>query len=537
MAAVDAHRIVGEAEQALAPLEQAYYETEWDLAHDSSDANADRSEQANIAYQRALADEGLAARAEQAASAMAQATDDQDAVVARQAELLRLTTAGARRSEDEIVRIAGLETTLNTVYARYRGSLDGRELSNNEIELILATSRDAVERRGAWEAAKSVGARVDADLRQLVHLRNDAARRLGYRDHYAMSIELQEIDEQWLFASLDELVAGVDDAWASERAVLDRELRERAGLAAGEGPLEPWFQFDMFAQEPVPSAVDPLGEAIADVDIVGSARAYYTALGFDIESILARSDLEPRDGKHQHAFMVNIDRRTDIRISCNNVQTPRWLETTLHELGHAVYEASIDPSLPWLLATGAHIAVHESSSMLHGRRYRDPHFLTRFAGVAPSVAESPANAVSERRHLLTLTMWVQVMARFERALYADPDGDLGTLWWDLVERYQRVRRPDGPRPHDWATKMHLAQAPVYYHNYLLGEVIVSHLEEWLERETGSSSPAAEPEQSGRLLRERYYRSGSLQRWDALIAQATGEPLTMAPFIRQASAEI
>lgn len=528
MAAVDARRVVDDAERVLAPLEQTFYETEWDLAHDATDANAELSEQANIALQAALADPGLADDA-----AAAQAEGGGDDIVARQAEILRLTTAGARRTEDEIQRIAGLETALNIVYARHRGSVGGREISNNEIEAILATSADPDERRAAWEASKGVGAQVDADLRELVRLRNDVARRLGYRDHYAMAIELQEIDEGWLFASLDELEAGVAEAWTAERGAIDAQLRARAGIE-GEGPLEPWFQFDMFAQEPVPADDDPLGGAMAGVDIVGSASAYFSALGFDVSSILARSDLEPREGKHQHAFMVNVDRRTDIRISCNNVQTPRWLDTTLHELGHAVYEASIDPSLPWLLSTGAHIAVHESSSMLHGRRYRDPHFLTRFAGLDDEVANAPGNLTSSRRHLLTMTMWVQVMAHFERALYADPDGDLGTLWWDLVERYQRVRRPEGERPHDWATKMHLAQAPVYYHNYLLGEVIASHLEEWLERETGDRSPAGEPVRVGRVLRERYYRPGSLYRWDDLIERATGEALTVAPFVRQAS---
>ena len=71
--------------------------------------------------------------------------------------------------------------------------------------------------------------------------------------------------------------------------------------------------------------------------------------------------------------------------------------------------------------------------------------------------------------------WVQVMVRFERALYADPERDLDRLWWDLVERYQRVKRPEGRRAPDWAAKIHLATAPVYYHAYLMGECTASQL--------------------------------------------------------------
>src|SRR5205823_6568184 len=68
-----------------------------------------------------------------------------------------------------------------------------------------------------------------------------------------------------------------------------------------------------------------------------------------------------------------------------------------------------------------------------------------------------------------------VMTHFERGLYAQPDGDHDDRWWDLVERFQLVQRPDGRHAPDWAAKIHIAAAPVYYHNYLFGEMIASQL--------------------------------------------------------------
>ena len=76
------------------------------------------------------------------------------------------------------------------------------------------------------------------------------------------------------------------------------------------------------------------------------------------------------------------------------------------------------------------------------------------------------------------------MTNFERQLYADPDADLDTLWWDLVERYQQVRRPDGRHEPDWASKIHLAAAPVYYQNYLYGELFASQLDATLADRAG-----------------------------------------------------
>ncbi|CAA9537926.1 MAG: hypothetical protein AVDCRST_MAG79-1560, partial [uncultured Thermoleophilia bacterium] len=298
----------------------------------------------------------------------------------------------------------------------------------------------------------------------------------------------------------------------------------RLGLSSDE-PVQAWHLVDPFGQEPPSPADDPLRDVEPTIDIEGVARRYFADLGHDVDGVLRRSDLHPREGKDQHAFQITTDRRDDVRILCNVAPTLHWLDTMLHELGHAVYDLSLDRDLPWLLRTPAHIFATEAIAMLHGGRHRDPVFLERYAGVAPDVAHHPTNALVRRRGLHVFVPWVQVMTRFERALYADPDADLGAIWWELVERHQRIPRPPGDRTHDWATKLHLALAPVYYHNYLLGEITAAQLEWALERETGSSSPAANPEAAGQLLEERFLRPGRSVRWDALVERATGAPLT------------
>ena len=171
-----------------------------------------------------------------------------------------------------------------------------------------------------------------------------------------------------------------------------------------------------------------------------TARAYFAALGHDVDAILARSDLEPRRGKDQHAFQITVVRGSDIRTLCNLEPTLRWLETLLHELGHAIYDDSVDKSLPWLLRTHSHTFTTEAVAMLHGRRARDHVFLEQFAGIHPM---SRGSREQRRRAARPagFAAWVQVMARFERSLYADPGQDLVTTWWSQVERYQHLRRP------------------------------------------------------------------------------------------------
>jgi peptidyl-dipeptidase A len=214
-----------------------------------------------------------------------------------------------------------------------------------------------------------------------------------------------------------------------------------------------------------------------------------------------------------------------VRTLLNLAPTVRWLETTLHELGHAAYEVALDPELPWLLRDPAHTLVTEAIAMLHGRRGRDAAFLARYAGVPEAAAQDPANAATLRRGLLILAAWVPVMVRFECALYADPDQDLDRVWWDLVERHQGISRPSDPRRDSWASKIHLAVAPVYYQNYLLGEILASQIQAWTAREAGSASPAEDPARVGPLIAERLLRPGASVRWDRLVERATGAPLS------------
>ena len=71
------------------------------------------------------------------------------------------------------------------------------------------------------------------------------------------------------------------------------------------------------------------------------------------------------------------------------------------------------------------------------------------------------------------------MVNFEKRLYKNPDQDLNKLWWDLVKEYQLIDfTRDKP---DWASKIHFVNAPVYYHNYLLGEVFASQLTNYISK--------------------------------------------------------
>ena len=99
---------------------------------------------------------------------------------------------------------------------------------------ILRASDDPLERREAWEASKTIGAVVADDVRELARLRNEAARSLGYRDWFALSLETSELDETRLFATLHEVDAATAEPFARWKAELDATLGERFTVAPAE---------------------------------------------------------------------------------------------------------------------------------------------------------------------------------------------------------------------------------------------------------------------------------------------------------------
>ena len=78
-----------------------------------------------------------------------------------------------------------------------------------------------------------------------------------------------------------------------------------------------------------------------------------------------------------------------------------------------------------------------------------------------------------------------VVVNFERLMYEDPSRDLNAAWWELVQKYQLLNKPDGREQQpDWATKYHIALAPAYYQNYLLGRMMSLQWDGWLRQTRG-----------------------------------------------------
>ncbi|MFI5045628.1 MAG: M2 family metallopeptidase [Acidimicrobiia bacterium] len=517
--------LVADLEASLRPLEVELSEAWWEANTRSSDAADERRTRAELAHRELLADPDLFAEIRSA-----RAAPIDDPLLARQLDVLHDAFVPNQVGAELRRQIVELETQVASTFNNFRGSIDGCRVDDNDIAEILRSSDEGVERQAAWTAAKAIGPEVAEHVRELARLRNRAARDLGYRDHFALALATGELDEQRLFATLDEVDRATAEPFAAWKAELDGALATRFAVAPAD--LRPWHFEDPFFQTPPAAGAVAIDHLFAGADLEALTLRTYDGLGLDVRQVLAHSDLYARDGKSQHAFCIDIDRDGDVRVLCNVEPSERWMDTMLHEFGHAIYDRECDRSLPWLLRGAAHALTTEGVAMLMGRLPRRAEWLASVVAVGDDVLDEElrdALVASRRAALLVFARWVLVMTTFERALYADPDGDLDGLWWDLVERYQSVHRPDGRRAPDWASKIHFAVAPVYYQNYLYGELFASQLQAAIHARAGAL--VDEPDAGALLVRE-VFAPGAAKRWDRLVVDATGEPLSARAFAQE-----
>jgi peptidyl-dipeptidase A len=447
-----------------------------------------------------------------------------DALTQRRLERLALAYRAKQAPIEVLDRITRAEAAVQETYSTFRAEFEGRVSSDNELEDVLRDSTDSPRVQAAWEARKQIGPVVAQELRELARLRNEAARSIGYVDHWHASLLLEELDPDALLTTFEHVEVSTRKSFRAMKADLDRHLARRFKITQRQ--LRPWHYADPFFQETPEVFAPPADPTYAERDVVEIAAESYRQLGFrNIDAILARSDLYPREGKNQHAYAVDIDREGDVRTFLNVEPNARWMATLLHELGHTIYQDGIDRTeLPYDLRDDPQGFLNEGFAMFCEQPTTTPTWLHEVLGLPAREADrlAPQLAAQETASLLAFVRWCLTIVHFERQFYADPDQDLNRLWWDLEERFQGIPRPEGRDAPDWAAKIHVATAPVYYQKYLLGRLFSAQLTRKMNADLGGwwqGRPG-----SGAYIKRELFMPGARYAWAELIERVTGAPL-------------
>ncbi|MCX6333710.1 MAG: M2 family metallopeptidase [Bacteroidia bacterium] len=510
------------------PLYKEAALTSWNANITGTDADLALSEKAAFEAEKIYADKEAFALLKE----IKESGEVRDPILARQLELIYNMYLGGQVDTSLIAARLRMETGINKKYLNFRVVVAGKEMSDNQVENILRNSTSGTDLQQAWEAHKQIGPVVAEDIVKLVEQRNLIAKNLGFNNFHEMTLKLSGQDPAEVTVIFEELDNLTRDAFAQLKNEIDSYYAGRYKIKAAD--LQPWhYQNRYFQEAPEIYPVD-FDKYYENQDPVKLAAAFYDGIGLNVDAIIARSDLYEKPGKNQHAFSTDIDREGDVRTLDNIKPDSYWMNTILHELGHGVYSYYHDISLPFTLRTDAHTFTTEAIANLMGRFATDPLWMQKMGIIdeaeAGRISENSSKAL--RLQMLVFSRWAQVMYHFEKSMYEDPRQDLNKLWWDLVEKYQMLKKPEGRNMPDWATKIHVALYPCYYHNYLLGEVLASQLYSYIITNITDNKSFVGEKAVGEYLKSKVFMPGARYYWNDMIEKATGEKLTAKYYAKQ-----
>lgn len=447
-----------------------------------------------------------------------------DKLVERQLKLLYNSYLGNQGDINLINEILKKSTAIEEKFNKFRARINGKEFTDNQIKEILEHETNSEKLQEAWEASKMQGELVSEELVELIKLRNKLARSLGFRNYYVLSLEANEQTESEITEIFSKLEKSTNSVFKKIKKEIDDFLSKRYKTSE----LKPWHYYDLFFQEG-PKIYNVNLDKFYNKNVLEKAEEFYASIGLDVSSIIKKSDLYEKPGKYQHAYCMDLDREGDIRSLMNIKDNEHWMGTILHELGHAIYWKYIDENLPFLIRDTSNILTTEAVAMLMERNAKNSAFIKRFCGVDAKEIDKIAEDVKSGLKLrqIVFSRWSQVMFNFEKNLYKNPEQNLNELWWNLVKKYQLI---DFFRDKaDWASKIHFVSSPIYYHNYIIGELFASQINNYIAKKILKEKSAKNLDYAGKrkigdCLKTRIFYPGAVYKWGELIKFSTDEEL-------------
>ncbi|MBX9623035.1 MAG: M2 family metallopeptidase, partial [Gemmataceae bacterium] len=245
-AADDAKAFVADHEARMKPLEVESNIAWWNANTTGRDADFKKKEEAQNKIDAALSDKPTFDKLK-AIKAARDKGELKDPLLARQIDLLYLAYLEKQVEPDLLKRITAKANAVEQQFNVYRAKVDGKELPDSEVRNVLKSSGDSAIRQKVWEASKGVGKAVEADLKDLVSLRNEAATKLGFPNFHALMLTLNEQKGDELLKLFDDLDELTKKPFTAAKTEIDARLAKKVGVKPAD--LMAWHYHDPFFQE------------------------------------------------------------------------------------------------------------------------------------------------------------------------------------------------------------------------------------------------------------------------------------------------
>jgi peptidyl-dipeptidase A len=426
----------------------------------------------------------------------------------------------------------------------------GKCLSLQDMERILANSRDPEELKRIWLGWHKVSPPYRGRYARFVDLANKGAREMGFKDVGAMWRSKYDMPPDEFAAEMERLWLQVKPLYDALYIYTRNQLAKKYGreLVPAHGPIPAHLLGNMWAQQwgniyPLlkPEKSD-IGYDLTEIlkrrktdpkQMVRYGEQFFVSLGFDPlpASFWERSlFVKPQDREVVcHASAWDVDFQKDVRLKMCIDITGEDFATIHHELGHNYYQMAYAHQ-PFLYEDSANDGFHEAIGDTIALSVT-PEYLKQI-GLLDKVPDESADIglLMERAlnkvaflpfgYLVDQWRWKVFSGEVSAA-------DYNKAWWELRERYQGVAPPAARSEQDFdaGAKYHVA-ANVPYTRYFIAHVLQFQFHRALCREAGYKGPLHRcsiygNKQAGAKLKQ-MLALGLSKPWPEALKAMTGE---------------
>ncbi len=468
--------------------------------------------------------------------------------------LLKLAlTLPAPSNPAERERLTKITVKMQSEYGKGKYCPDGEKrkcLSLNDMERIMAESRDPEELKKIWLGWHSISPPFRDEYQEFVELANKGAREMGFKDLGTMWRSNYDMPPDAFAAEMERLWLQVKPLYDSLYTYTRARLAKKYGSqVVPETGLIPAHLFgNMWSQDwtniyPLlkPKTGDP-GYDLTEIlkakktdekQMVRYGEQFFTSLGFEkLPGTFWERSLFKKPVDHEvvcHASAWSLDYKKDVRLKmCINI-TAEDFAVVHHELGHNYYQMAYAPK-SFLYQNSANDGFHEAIGDTVALSVT-PEYLKQL-GMIDKVPDQSAdiglllNRALEKVAFLPFGYLVDQW-RWKVFSGEIKPADYNKAWWELREKYQRIA-PPAPRTEkdfDAGAKYHVA-ANVPYARYFLANILQFQFHRALCREAGYTGPLHRcsiynNKQAGARLKQ-MLEMGQSRPWPEALKALTGE---------------
>lgn len=440
-------------------------------------------------------------------------------------------------------KVAALNTRMEAVYGKGKGTLRGEPIVGNDIEEQMGAVRDPALLKEMWVSwHDSVGTPMKEDYAAYVELMNRGARELGFADVGALWRSNYDMDPEAFKALTEKLWAEVEPLYKQLHCYTRGKLNEKYGdeVQPASGPIRADLLGNMWAQEwasiydiVAPEGAGDLGYDLTSLLVdagydplrmVKTGENFFSSLGFaPLPATFWQRSIfvKPRDREMVcHASAWNVDNVDDIRIKmCTKVNAADF-QTVHHELGHNYYQRAYNKLSP-LYLTGANDGFHEAIGDMVGLSIT-PEYLVQIGLLKKDQIPSADKDIG-----LLLKQALDKVAFLPFGLLTDRwrwgvfDGSIKpdqytSAWVDMKRRYQGIAPPveRTSANFDPGAKYHIP-ANVPYTRYFLSFILQFQFFEAACKQAGWKGP---------LHRCSFYGNKKVgQKFNAMLEMGASKP--------------